>query len=243
MRKSSYLQEFNHKLPECKTETDITALCIWICECYGFNYFALRANFPVFGKSLYLNQTPHRWLQHYRDHNYRDFDPVIQHCLKHSTPIVWDEIDIPSGNAGKMQSIVRQHAIDNGILNGFSIPTHGPGSELSIFSLSYRDDKPEILDTNSQELIYFGYSLHQQVKTILHNNSDSSDATQRLTNREKECLHWIAHGKTSWEIARILDVAESTVTYHIRNAAEKLQASNRTEAVFRALSQAEISVY
>jgi len=56
-----------------------------------------------------------------------------------------------------------------------------------------------------------------------------------LTERECVCLYWTAHGKTSWEIAVILGVSESTATFHLRNAGSKLQASNRAHAIAKAL--------
>ena len=56
-----------------------------------------------------------------------------------------------------------------------------------------------------------------------------------LTLRETECLTWTANGKTSWEISVILGVSESTATFHLRNAATKLGASNRAHAAVKAL--------
>ena len=35
-----------------------------------------------------------------------------------------------------------------------------------------------------------------------------------LTPRQREVLHWIAEGKTSWETSRILHCAEATVKKH-----------------------------
>ena len=58
-----------------------------------------------------------------------------------------------------------------------------------------------------------------------------------LTQREKECLTWTAHGKTSWEISTILGVSESTATFHLRNVGTKLKANNRAHAVAKAISQ------
>ena len=56
-----------------------------------------------------------------------------------------------------------------------------------------------------------------------------------LTHRERECLMWTANGKTSWEIAVILGVSESTATFHLRNATTKLKASNRAHAAAKAI--------
>lgn len=53
----------------------------------------------------------------------------------------------------------------------------------------------------------------------------------RLSPRESASLHWSAAGKTSWETARILDISESTVNFHLRNACRKLQVRGRRAAV------------
>jgi len=58
--------------------------------------------------------------------------------------------------------------------------------------------------------------------------------TIALNEREVEVLTWAARGKTSAEIAKILDVAKRTVDFHIENARGKLGAATRTEAVLKA---------
>ena len=56
-----------------------------------------------------------------------------------------------------------------------------------------------------------------------------------LSPREVEALVWTAEGKSAWEIAQILEVAERTVVNHLHNAQTKLNASNRTHAVVIAM--------
>jgi DNA-binding NarL/FixJ family response regulator len=55
-----------------------------------------------------------------------------------------------------------------------------------------------------------------------------------LNDREVEVLTWVARGKTSTEIAQILDLAKRTIDFHIDNAREKLGAATRTEAAIKA---------
>jgi len=55
-----------------------------------------------------------------------------------------------------------------------------------------------------------------------------------LNEREVEVLTWSARGKTSAEIAKILDLTKRTVDFHIDNARGKLGAATRTEAVLKA---------
>ncbi len=57
-----------------------------------------------------------------------------------------------------------------------------------------------------------------------------------LNEREIECLTWSARGKTSPEIAQIINISKRTVNFHIENACRKLNVSTRTEAVVKATS-------
>ena len=53
----------------------------------------------------------------------------------------------------------------------------------------------------------------------------------QLTDREKEVIKVIADGLTNKEIARELFISESTVENHIHNIYEKLEITNRAQAV------------
>jgi DNA-binding CsgD family transcriptional regulator len=64
----------------------------------------------------------------------------------------------------------------------------------------------------------------------------SPDAFGHLTSREREVLTWASRGKTSAEIALILDLRERTVNFHFDQAMKRLNVVNRTHAVARALS-------
>lgn len=55
-----------------------------------------------------------------------------------------------------------------------------------------------------------------------------------LTSREIECLSWVAHGKTDFEISIILGCSHAGVRYHVTRACAKLGAVNRAQSVFRA---------
>ncbi|BBO86286.1 hypothetical protein DSCO28_68520 [Desulfosarcina ovata subsp. sediminis] len=52
-----------------------------------------------------------------------------------------------------------------------------------------------------------------------------------LTRKESEVLNWIKEGKSSWEISKILDCSKRVVDFHVSNIKDKLNASNRAQAV------------
>jgi DNA-binding NarL/FixJ family response regulator len=58
-----------------------------------------------------------------------------------------------------------------------------------------------------------------------------------LTPRELEVLELLAEGSTNKQIARALEISDNTVRCHVNNIMEKLQVSDRTEAVANALKK------
>ncbi|MEW6649818.1 MAG: response regulator transcription factor [Chloroflexota bacterium] len=56
-----------------------------------------------------------------------------------------------------------------------------------------------------------------------------------LSDRELEVLECLATGQTTNQIAAHLFISENTVKTHVRHILEKLEASNRTEAVSKGL--------
>jgi DNA-binding NarL/FixJ family response regulator len=70
----------------------------------------------------------------------------------------------------------------------------------------------------------------QAVNTNPDRNSDPN-----LSSREMEVLGCLAQGKTTNQIAESLFISENTVKTHVRHILEKMEASNRAEAVSKAI--------
>ncbi|WP_187968098.1 helix-turn-helix transcriptional regulator [Aquibium microcysteis] len=60
-------------------------------------------------------------------------------------------------------------------------------------------------------------------------------ADEILSDRERECLYWVAEGKTAGEVAMILGVTANTVNSYLGQAIRKVGASNRAMAIATAI--------
>jgi DNA-binding CsgD family transcriptional regulator len=58
-----------------------------------------------------------------------------------------------------------------------------------------------------------------------------ADRDFELTDRELECLFWIAEGKTSDEIAMILGISRNTINNYITSVMRKTATKTRSEAI------------
>lgn len=113
--------------------------------------------------------------------------------------------------------------------------------EIPFIYLSAYDDRETILrarrlgaDDHLSKPIDFellGAILEQHLS---RRTGGDARCVRRLTAREIETLTWTARGKSSAEIARILDVSERTVNFHIENACDRLNVVNRTQAAVKA---------
>jgi DNA-binding NarL/FixJ family response regulator len=65
--------------------------------------------------------------------------------------------------------------------------------------------------------------------------------TAGLSGREKEVLQLVSTGLTNKEVARILKLSQFTVRNHLNHITQKLDATDRTEAIFVALQTGLIS--
>lgn len=64
----------------------------------------------------------------------------------------------------------------------------------------------------------------------LRQHKEESHEKDTLTQREKEVLKLVAMGQSNKEIARKLDIGESTVKFHIQSILRKLNLSSRVQA-------------
>lgn len=72
-------------------------------------------------------------------------------------------------------------------------------------------------------------------KLVSRVRSGAASAAPALSPRELEVLRLVADGRSNPEIARALFIGEATVKTHLLHAFEKLDVSDRTRAVTRAM--------
>lgn len=76
--------------------------------------------------------------------------------------------------------------------------------------------------------------LHFALARVMSTVDDYQGALGRhkkaLSERQREILHWLQGGKTNWEIAKILELSELNVKYHIDQIFQKLAVRSRAHA-------------
>ncbi len=83
----------------------------------------------------------------------------------------------------------------------------------------------------SQERLRDVGLLSAYFTSFLQCGATKSDRDFELTDRELECLFWIAEGKTSDEIAMILGISRNTINNYITSVMRKTATKTRSEAI------------
>ena len=73
-------------------------------------------------------------------------------------------------------------------------------------------------------------------------NEHRHSGRRDFTERERAVLRLLAHGKRNKDISKLLCISEHTVKFHLTGLFHKLQASNRTDVVRKAIELGLVSL-
>ena len=193
----------------------------------------------LFADSILLNTRPREYTEHYENENYLAKDPVVLELSRTMDAYSWGDV-----RQSQVLSRKQNHIIDEGrefgATDGFMVPIHSLSGELSIFSTCGED--PDLSKSARAALEILGMYGFEALKRTRLKQRHQAPAYQPLTQREREVMQWVAVGKTDDEIAEILSVATTTITFHLQNTRRKLNACNRTYAVVKAIQFGEITI-
>ena len=150
-------------------------------------------------------------------------------------------VDLSSAPATVTQRLLS--LLPNGSGHALLVPLHGPAGEYAVFILLVQKPPkpwPVYVRTISPELHLFAMRLFD---CIVRNMRARKSHPSELTNRERECLYWCAQGKSYWETAVILGIAERTVNHHMKMVRDKLGVQTNAQAVSIASSRGLFKSY
>jgi len=210
-----------------------------LIERFGFNSYCIgdpasptkpRAN-RVWGIAW-----PQEWMKRHAHHNYIAADPVIQEMLVRNTPFRWRDVRVAEdGLSGKIMDEAGEFKMSD----GFGLPIYSPDG--TVIGISMGTDRYEISKRDEACLHLAAIYFHAKLERMRALETPRP-LLPRLTPRERECLSWVAAGKTDWEISQILNISQQTAHEHVQNALVKLNATTRAQAVAIALLTRQISV-
>lgn len=176
-----------------------------------------------------------RWLEYYFSHDCINSDPIVQAAQNAWIPYMWEPLK-KTKKEKEFMSIAHDFGISP---QGVTIPVRREDNELALISVSANSTRKgwdDLMNSSAPVLRFVADYCHDTFMRQFANDNKQKPSFN-LTERERECLLWTSRGKSNWEIARILNIAERTVTFHITNACKKLGVSSRFQAAVIAIAR------
>ncbi|PMR70429.1 LuxR family transcriptional regulator [Halomonas heilongjiangensis] len=199
------------------------------------NFAYLGVSLPGEGANKPLDVTTYssEWARYYFNKRYHRIDPAIIQGLSGILPFDWNSQPYTARKLKEFFSVAREFGVSR---QGVSFPIRGAHGERAMFSVNSSlpsKDWECFKATHLGDLALFAYMFHLRILEVRGIAQVAPSVT--LSEREKSVIMWAAEGKTAWETAKILGITENTANFYLRNAAVKLSATTKPQAVATAI--------
>ena len=170
--------------------------------------------------------------------------PMLRWALDNVGPKSWSYVSEIAAKNDLREAEKRVIAFNRsfGINAGYTISfkthaQHGRAAvSLSVGPNSTQEDVDKLWEKHGKEVLLINQVAHIRVMTLPH----ATFSARRLTKRQHEVLQWVSDGKTTQDIAIIMDVSKATVEKHLRLAREVLGVETTAQTVLRMAYQNQI---
>lgn len=192
---------------------------------YGVVFLAIGD--AELSKRCYTDNMPDGWLGAYAAQNCGRIDPVAARTLQAASPFEFHTADWHGDDTRRAWHDLDR---DAGIEQGLVIPYRANGT---VRAIGVSGGEIALHPHDRKALEFAGLETLMRLRTLGAQPLEMSGLL--LSARERECLQWIAAGKSDWEIGEILTLSDKTVNAYVERAKGKLQATTRTQAIVTAL--------
>ena len=180
--------------------------------------------------AIRLSTWPKAWADYWVENRLFYSDPIAKMAAFHHRSFQWRDA------FWRFQRFSKPHddtLKEFGFTNGLAVPVNTGDGPPGCISLGC-----ERLDlAPSEQAMIELAAIHCYVKLEKLYGVAMPFLVRDLTQRESEILHYVAAGKTNWEIGQILSISEYHVRDCLKNVFKKLNAVSRAQAVATAIRE------
>lgn len=233
---------FVQDLTQATSQAELAALLAAMSMELGFRYFALTHHVDIHSAprpAIRLDNYPREWVAYFDSQKLGVSDPVHRASHRTSVGFAWSRLSALIPLTPRDREVLGL-ATAHGIGDGFTVPANVPGESHGSCSFAAAAGAP--LHEEHLPLAQLVGSFGFEAARRLFGMGGAQDALPvQLTERQCDCLIWLARGKSDWEISRILGVSPETVIRHVKMARERYGVGKRTQLVIHALFDGIIS--
>lgn len=220
------------------TNDELYAALAMICGAMGFRYFALTSHvdFATTGTVSRLHNYPEPWVAWFEENRLGVTDPIHRASQVTHAGFAWDKVPDMIKLTTRDQDVLAR-ARREGVGSGFTVPAHVPGevSGSCSFAVAPLGEIPHDWLPIAQTAGALAFEAARRIGRL------RAPRAPTLTDRQRDCVLWMARGKSDWEIAKILGLSQETVIQHIKRARERYDVTKRSLLAVRALFDGHIS--
>jgi LuxR family quorum-sensing system transcriptional regulator CciR len=238
----SLIHDFVTEAADADDMIDLRELIDDATRALGFDYYAIvhHISFGQPSRHVRLSNYPLEWLAYVREQTQLP-DPVIRAAERSSSGFKWDNLDKLIAITKAEQDYMRR-AERHGMANGYTVPNHVPGERLGSCSFVVRAEHefPEANISAAQALGNFAFEAARRLLVERGESSETWVVPAPLSERQRECLLFVAKGKSDSIIGQLLNIKPRTVNEHIEAAKKRYSVATRSQLLVRALFRSEI---
>jgi LuxR family transcriptional regulator len=235
-------------IEEVPSRETLTKEVLRLLASFGFKYFCVfHQPKPIENaEELIIDANwPAEWVARYVEKKYIIVDPTIRYLLRANRSFAWnDAVEAYKTNPHyqRMKKMMADGKA-NGLASGYIFPVFSRTGLIGATTIGGPDEielspaEIAILETAFRNA-YFKY-LGLMGEAYADRVNEGMEIT--MTHREIQALSNLAEGRTSPEIANVLDVSPNTVDWYVTGLQGKLKARNRNHAVALAFRMGLIS--
>lgn len=229
-----FAEEFASELVNVQSDRDLDQALKQVSRRLGFDHFALSLELrsgSCEAPGLLLHDYPEEWAKVYVGFDLAGQDPVRRACDKTFVGFAWGALGklIPLTRGDRQMLAVGREC---GIGDGYTVPRHLPGLARGTCTFAVG---------TGRDLPRRRFAMAEMVGTLALScalglsSAQSEEPVPVLSDRQRECLLWVARGKTAAETAIILGIATETVIQHLKMARERYQVHCKQSLIVSAL--------
>ena len=231
---ANFAEEFASELIDVRSDADLDRCLAQVTGRLGFDHFALSLELRSGSREapgLLLHDYPDEWAKVYVGFDLAGQDPVRRACDKSFIGFAWGKLEqlIPLTRGDRQMLAVGREC---GIGDGYTVPRHLPGLARGTCTFAVCPDR---------QLPHCRLHLAETVGALALTCAlglgpgRREEAVPVLSDRQRECVLWVARGKTASETATILGIGTETVIQHLKVARDRYQVHCKQSLIVAAL--------
>jgi LuxR family quorum-sensing system transcriptional regulator CciR len=235
MRHSRLIRDFKDLVDTAADDNALRMLIEEVARELGFEYMAVVHLVSLIRRAPRLiryENYPPGWDRRLIGRGHRIIDPILSIARRRSSTLRWPD-DLNGVRLTAHQRAILTEANRLGIRQGITIPANVPGEPEG--SISFASARTRTIGKERLLIVDSIGRLSFDAARRLAGFSPLSNLVPDISDRERECIYWIARGKTDQDIADILGIKLETVRTYVKKAFRRLGVITRAQLVYEAV--------